>query len=73
MLDSALAGVMWALTPFQRLTFVNAVQQPLVQPQFVKLISRRTVLGQTDALLLADPMPIDAPSTVKVDVTAHWD
>ncbi|HZT97255.1 MAG TPA: hypothetical protein VFB34_10520 [Chloroflexota bacterium] len=74
----ALLGLMWALTPTEELTFVHAVQQPLVSPAFpavhgqTTLRAVRDTLGQTDALLLANPMPIDGLSTTKVDIYASW-
>lgn len=68
----ALAGLCWALTPSQDITFIHATQQPLIKPAFVKLRSIRTILGGTDALLIAMPMKIDGMSTTKVDIEARW-
>jgi hypothetical protein len=66
----ALDGGHWMLTPPRPLTLVHAVQQPLIEPQFQNLTSRK-VLGGTTALLL-DEYPISGKSTIKVDMQADW-
>ena len=77
----AVKGLMWAVTPYQDLTFVHAVQQPLdpiagLTPK-QSFVATRSTLGQTDVHLTvsATPRPslaIDAPSTAKVDLNARW-
>jgi hypothetical protein len=66
----ALDGGHWMLTPPRPLTLVHAVQQPLIEPQFQNLTSRK-VLGGTIAILL-DEYPISGKSTIKVDMQADW-
>ncbi len=68
----ALNGEMWPIEPFQEITLVHAVQQPLIQPKFTNLTAYRDFVGETYAILEADPMPIDGPSTIKLDVNANW-
>jgi hypothetical protein len=66
----ALDGGHWMLTPPKQITFVHAVQQPLIEPQFQHLTAAR-VLGQTSADL-TDEFPISGKSTIKVGLEAHW-
>ncbi len=69
-------GQVWALTPFREITLVNAIQQPFIQPKFSKLRAERlptsTALGETYAILIDEPMKIDGPSTIKLDIEADW-
>ena len=65
-------GHNWLLTPSRALTFVHAVQQPLVVPKFTSLHADR-IYGATYAVLDDIPMPIDGRSTAKLEVLAQWD
>jgi hypothetical protein len=66
----AQSGEVWMLTPFQTLTLVHAVRQPLLTPEFNSLGSGRSV-GDTFATL-GDTMSFSRKSTSKVDVYASW-
>jgi hypothetical protein len=66
----AQSGEMWMLTPFQTLTLVHAVRQPLLTPEFNSLGSGRSV-GDTFATL-DDTMSFSRKSTSKVEVYASW-
>ena len=82
--NAALAGLLWWLTPFQKLRLVHAVQRPLIQPKFATLVAAKFSLGQTYAELLNTgpknaqgkptypPIPISGKSTSKLDVLADW-
>lgn len=70
LLQLALDGGHWMLTPPRPLTLVHAVQQPLIEPQFQNLTGTK-FLGSTIAILL-DEYPISGKSTTKVDMQADW-
>ncbi len=68
----AVEGRHWMLTPFRDIGVVHAVQQPLISPEFHKVIPVRG-LGQTFSLLRDDQaMPIDGKSTIKLDIMGDW-
>jgi hypothetical protein len=69
---SARNGLHWMLTPFRDITIVHAVQQPLQEPKFDKLVPIKELVGATYALLHARIMN-DAKSSAKLDVRASWD
>ena len=69
---SAYKGFHWMLTPFREMTIVHAVQQPLQEPKFDKLVPIKDIIGGTYALLHARIMN-DAKSSAKLDVRASWD
>jgi hypothetical protein len=69
---SARNGLHWMLTPFRDVTIVHAVQQPLQEPKFDKLVPIKEIVGATYALLHAR-ITDDAKSTVRLDVKASWD
>ena len=69
---SAYKGLHWMLTPFREMTIVHAVQQPLQEPKFDKLVPIKENVGGTYALLHAR-ITNDAKSSAKVDVRASWD
>ncbi len=64
-------GEVWMLTPFQVLTLVHAVRQPLLTPEFVVPDVDRQV-GQTFAVL-ADRLTFSRKSTAKIEVYASWE
>ncbi len=66
----ALDGGHYMMTPPRFLTLTHAVQQPLIEPEFQKLESRRR-LGETFARL-TDEFPISGKSTMKIDIHATW-
>jgi hypothetical protein len=65
-------GLHWMLTPFREMTIVHAVQQPLQDPKFDKLVPIKDMIGGTYALLHARIVN-DAKSSVRLDVRASWD
>jgi hypothetical protein len=65
-------GLHWMLTPFREMTIVHAVQQPLQEPKFDKLVPIKDIVGGTYALLHAR-ITNDAKSTARLDVRATWD
>ena len=67
---AAEAGRHWMLTPFRRLTFTHAVQQPLVIPDMSDVVSSRS-LGATFALFRG-PIANHARSTDRLDVIGEW-
>ena len=69
---SARNGFHWMLTPFREMTIVHAVQQPLQEPKFDKLVPIKDIIGGTYALLHAR-ITNDAKSSAKLDVRASWD
>lgn len=84
---AALQGLQWMLTPYQELTLVHAVQQPLVIPDVsqlspmrganengVGLLTSKTLVGgfnETVASVLGK-IPVDGHSTAKTDIYADW-
>jgi hypothetical protein len=64
-------GEVWMLTPFQVLTLVHAVRQPLLTPEFTVPHIERQV-GQTFAVI-ADRLTFSRKSTAKIEVNASWD
>jgi hypothetical protein len=63
-------GRHWMLTPFRRVTFTHAVQQPLLVPDMTKVQSGRS-LGDTFAVFRG-PIVNDAKSTGRLDVVGEW-
>jgi hypothetical protein len=66
----AVQGRMWMLTPFQVLTLVHAVRQPLKTPEFTNPSVQRDI-GQTFATIV-DVMTFSRKSTGKVEMYATW-
>jgi hypothetical protein len=64
------SGEVWMLTPFQTLTLVHAVRQPLLTPEFNSPGVGREV-GETFAQI-GDVMDFSRKSTGKVEVYASW-
>jgi photosystem II stability/assembly factor-like uncharacterized protein len=70
--SNAVAGQLWAITPYRTLTLVHAVRQPLQTPEFSQnFLANKSQIGQTYALL-NDLMSFDRPSTSKVHIHASW-
>lgn len=70
LLRAALQGRHWMLTPFRRVTFTHAVQQPLVVPDMTQVVSSRS-LGDTFAVFRG-PIANHAKSTGRLDVLGEW-
>jgi len=68
--EAAKAGRHWMLTPFRRLTFTHAVQQPLLVPDTTQVLSARS-LGDTFADFRG-PIANHAKSTGRLDVIGEW-
>jgi hypothetical protein len=69
---SARNGLHWMLTPFREMTIIHAVQQPMQEPKFDKLVPIKEIVGGTYALLHAR-ITNDAKSSARLDVRASWD
>jgi hypothetical protein len=67
---AAAEGRHWMLTPFRRMTFSHAVQQPLRVPDMTKVVSARS-LGETFAVFRG-PIANHAKSTGRLDVFGEW-
>jgi hypothetical protein len=62
-----------SLTPWRRLTLVNAVQRPLIRPDFsANPISVKRNSGETVCRFVG-VTPVDVPSTLKLELMATWD
>ena len=61
------------LTPWRRVTLVNAVQRPLVQPDFsASPMGVQRLSGETRCRFFG-VTAVDAPSTLKLELMASWD
>jgi hypothetical protein len=67
----AAAGQHWMITPFRHLELVHAVQQPLKEPKFYKMQTKKQNLGDTFALFQGN-IDLSVKSTNKVEVHAKW-
>ena len=70
LLASANLGCAWALTPWRPLTLVHATQQPICEPELIKLGTTRQP-GDQHALLRAQ-LRLHGPSTGKFEIEASW-
>lgn len=64
-------GCHWMLSPYRTLTLVHATQQPVCEPELLKLGLARA-LGDHHAQLRS-PMRLHGPSTGKFEIEAEWD
>ena len=72
-LANARRGRNRGLTPWRRLTLVNAVQRPLVRPDFGDHpMDARRASGETVCRFVG-VTAVDAPSTLKLELMATWD
>ena len=70
---TARRGRIRGLTPWRRVTLVNAVQRPLVRPDFsANPMAPRRTHGNT-ACLFVGVTAVDVPSTLKLELMASWD
>ncbi|HSS21292.1 MAG TPA: hypothetical protein VLL54_14555 [Pyrinomonadaceae bacterium] len=69
--NHALAGQHWMITPFRQLELVHAVQQPLKEPKFYKMQTKKQNLGDTFALFQGN-IDLSVKSTNKIEVHAKW-
>jgi hypothetical protein len=67
----ASAGQHWMLTPFRHLELVHAVQQPLKEPKFYKMQTRKLTYGDTFAVFDGN-VDLDSKSTGKIEVLGKW-
>jgi hypothetical protein len=70
LVELALRGLTWPLTPFREITLVHASQQPTLDPAIDSLTASRQP-GDTGASL-SGRISLDAGSTGKVDLVASW-
>jgi hypothetical protein len=71
LINTALIGQNWLLTPGLDLTMVHAVDKPLIKPEFTTRAHYERRKGETHATLV-DWMPIHGKSTSKFEVKAAW-
>jgi hypothetical protein len=69
--DMAVMGGHWMLTPFRPLTLVHATQQPICLPELVVLSANRTH-GAHHADLRCRIVRLHGPSTGKFEIEADW-
>ena len=70
---TARRGRIRGLTPWRRVTLVNAVQRPLVRPDFsANPMAPRRTHGDT-ACRFVGVTAVDVPSTLKLELMASWD
>ena len=67
----ATAGQHWMLTPFRHLELVHAVQQPLKEPKFYKMQTRKLKYGDTYAVFDGN-VDLDSRSSGKIEVLGQW-
>jgi len=67
----ATTGQHWMLTPFRRLELVHAVQQPLKEPKFSKMQTKKLNLGDTFADFQGS-IDLSVKSTSKIEVHGKW-
>lgn len=71
LISTTLIGENWLLTPKVDMSFVHAVDQPMIQPKFTSKAHVERRQGETHATLI-DWMAIHGKSTSKLDVKAEW-
>ena len=71
MVQFAIEGGHWMLTPARDLTLVHAVQQPLGHPEFHELVANRQA-GATGTHF-AGTLHIHGKSSAKIDLMARWE
>jgi len=71
LITTTLIGQNWMLSPKQDLTFIHAVDQPMIAPLFTGRAHMERKPGETHATLV-DWMQVHGKSTVKVDIDAEW-
>ncbi|HSP62738.1 MAG TPA: hypothetical protein VLQ90_07145, partial [Pyrinomonadaceae bacterium] len=67
----ATAGQHWMLTPFRYLELVHAVQQPLKEPKFYKMQTKKLKYGDTYAVFDGN-VDLDSRSSGKIEVLGQW-
>lgn len=70
-MGAARANQHWMTTPWHELTLVHAVQRPLITPSLTLFDITGRGLGDTGEHL-AGFVELDAPSTERIDLLAHW-
>ncbi|MFK7846159.1 MAG: hypothetical protein AB8G77_12740, partial [Rhodothermales bacterium] len=64
-------GRHWMITPWRELTFVHAVQQPLMAPHFQQIDAVKAKKGDTFVHLYGQ-LNVDVKSTGRLDFIARW-
>lgn len=70
---TAMHGGNWQLTPWHELTFVHAVQKPLLAPDFKSCSGGRRALGSRTTDLSAFRLTCHGKSTDSVELVPSWD
>ena len=69
--EAAADGWLWALTPFEDVTLVHAVQRPLEAPRPTKVLASRPGEGSTDIHFLG-AVDVHGPTTEQLTAEADW-
>ncbi|WP_299848344.1 hypothetical protein [uncultured Roseovarius sp.] len=70
-MKAAAKGTNWLMTPYRSLTMVHATQQPVCQPELIKMTPARGV-GDHNVRLNCRVVRLHGPSTGKFEVEARW-
>ena len=71
LLAIALAGQLWALTPWREIELVHATQRPLLRPRLDALSLRPRAIGDTHVAPIITAT-VSLRSTARVDLQAEW-
>jgi len=69
--EAAADGLLWGLSPYERVTLVHAVDRPIEAPRPVRIIPLRNV-GSTSATLMG-AIDVHGPSTGTLAIEAKWE
>ncbi|MEO3413802.1 hypothetical protein AAFO92_03985 [Roseovarius sp. CAU 1744] len=70
-MKAAAMGANWLMTPYRGLTMVHATQQPVCQPELIKMTPARGP-GEHNVTLHCDLVRLHGPSTGKFEIEARW-
>lgn len=65
-------GSHWMLTPWRTMILTHAVQQPLLEPTFIKFDGTKPAIGSTHAIFRGN-LSLSARSSGKVTLLAQWE
>lgn len=71
-LEAVRRGTHWMFSPQRKLTFVHAVQRPLVEPVAMAVPNANRSAGDTH-VAVGGTLSVHGRSTGQVDVVAHWE
>ena len=70
-MKAAAMGANWLMTPYRGLSMVHATQQPVCQPELIKMTPARGA-GEHNVTLNCRVVRLHGPSTGKFEVEARW-